>query len=249
MKILISLTLFNKDPCSVDLIKKIPEIFKGTGHRVGLAIYDNSKTRSDLDFLKEYLGGGYYYHWDGANAGTRGAFIFAQNVIKTNKDINWSGILFIDDDTRSDFVLSFIEKVNQKMECVLVPKIYDQNGTLCSPCNINKIGSVKPTLSSPNSAILSGSFFPSSIVRGVSIPSVFWLDYLDHYVFTRFVSNIFVVEVEVRHNLSISSPGQLGVRRVINIIQAEFFYDLLCRPAGLIFLPLRVIKRLIRLCC
>jgi len=253
MKILISLTLFNRNPCDIFLVRDFPEIalsLEKLGYYVELLIYDNSKKQADLTFLKEHLGDRVCYQWDGANTGTRGTFIFTQNIIKTNKNINWSGVLFIDDDTRADFILSFIEKIDQKATtCVLVPKVYDQNDTLCSPCNISKIGSVRPTLSNPNSAILSGSFFPLSIVMDVSIPGVFWLDYLDHYVSTRFVNNILVAEVEVSHNLSVASPDKLGVRRTINITQAEFFYSLLCRPIGLIFLPLRIINRVIKLCC
>lgn len=245
MNILISITVFNKDISSIDLIKQFPLICKSVdNYSFGLLIFDNSFIRQNSSFLKKYPSNYVYYEWNGMNEGIRGSILHSQKILNLDNEMSWSGVLFLDQDTCTKEIMKFITKIDDDPNQISVPKIFDQHGNICSPCSINSYGFVKPDLLAPNSAIFSFSYFPLSIINNIFVPRYFWLDYLDHYLFIKNDLKISVINFCVSHNLSISDSCNLNLFRMSNIIKSEFYFLLFCRPLGLFFLPFKVIKRL-----
>lgn len=85
-------------------------------------------------------------------------------------------------------------------------------------------------------ALNSGTVLKVSAIDAIGgFNSSFWLDYLDHWLFNRlyrFGYSIYVLNVVLRHELSVQSMGNMAVSRYRNILSAEREFYRRCRPAG-----------------
>jgi GT2 family glycosyltransferase len=199
-------------------------------------IYDNSPVRQafDLDSCHQLID---VFH-DEINGGTRAAYLYALKIAKAN-DCSW--ILFLDHDT--DIPQDFFSKAERAIStapegtsiCAVVPNVFDASDQI-SPASITAYGrgySKKGAWSLSRKKTTLTAIASASLVRTDSlhellpIPAVFFLDYLDHWLFREFQRRgeiIVVSSARVEHSLSVQSMQTISVDRYRAILVAELQY-------------------------
>lgn len=195
-------------------------------------IYDNSRVPLDgwrpLDRME--------YRHDSRNGGTRAAYLLA---IQRAKELGIPWILFLDHDT--ELPLSFLRSAYRQLhldegQCpdAVVPKVRDGLRPI-SPVVILDSGKIIPLENIKGSvdgrrigAISSGTIFNVSTLEKLgTIPEALWLDYVDHWIFTRLHAHrarIVILDVKIEHKLSLSDLGALPQWRLENILEAERYW-------------------------
>lgn len=235
MKILIAITLFNKSLNCNDWLKTLQLLNRNHNiNKIRLLITDNS---NDHCLNKHIQNDAFIYVKSFNNGGTRATVL---NSIKFCDILGYDGTLFLDDDSQINNLITLIDEIKTNEDKVVVPKVFDQNSNLVSPCGISTYGTITPTDSNFTTAILSGSYIPRSYLNKIlKIPKYFWLDYLDHYLFTKYFNDFIVSKAILNHNLSVSNVKQVRLSRLINICKSElFFYLAYKKPIPIIiFIP------------
>ncbi len=199
-------------------------------------IYDNSPVAQplDLDDCHECID---VFH-DVSNGGTRAAYLYALQMAKAN---GYPWILFLDHDTdlpqdlfsAADRALSVVPE--NTAVCAVVPSVFDGANQI-SPARIKTYGRgyakqqawAAVRKNTTVTAIASASLVRAdSLIALLPIPSVFVLDYLDHWLFRelqRRGESIVVSAARVEHSLSVQSMQTIGVDRYRAILAAELVY-------------------------
>ena len=240
--ILISLTVFNKDIGGLPLIELVNS--NAFDQYVEILITDNS----DKPWINSNLGGKIKYEFSGFNGGTRQAVLNTKSyLIKYNK---FDYVLFLDQDTQVDFLTDFLHQASQfdGTHMVFVPEIRDQNDNIVSPCSVNYFGGMNGSKDNYDTAILSGALASAEVVRGIEyIPKIFWLDYLDHYLFFNHFPKPKLLSFIVKHNLSVSTRILVSKKRLMNIYFSELAFYWYSLPKKMLFGIIKFIFNFCRL--
>lgn len=245
--VLISVTVFNEDINSLPICEILTT--NDFGFNIAILVTDNS--RNPQKICKKYTHKLHYYH-TGTNGGTRQAILNTQKFLYFHN--NWDYVIFLDQDTSINFLKKYFELALNQCEkpAVFVPIVQDQRGEIISPCVIDRWGFISGSDVNYDTAILSGLLIHTTFINKIDyIPKVFWLDYLDHYLFkTKFPKPILMCLV-MRHHLSVSNPEQVKLKRLFNIYCSELAFYLYCMPnklyVGLFKFVLNMVRLTVRL--
>ena len=262
LKILAVLVLYNTDICDCPAIG----IFTGSGSfstrsTFSLLVYDNSAT-AQLAGVDE--GCGYRYVHDPSNGGVAAAYNCALGLA-LDEGADW--ILLLDQDT--DLPVSFLPQLaeagrtllNEELIAAVVPKIRSR-GKLVSPTRPSALRRQKPLdpecsglVMGPLTAINSGTMVRVSFIGLLGgFERVFWLDFLDHWLFNRICNAgkcVYVLNAVLDHHLSIENyTSDVSETRYRNILASETIFirtyagrwDRICYPVVLLA---RALKHLI----
>ena len=161
------------------------------------------------------------------NGGTRAALLRAVELA-VDMGIHW--ILALDQDSIlpiNYLRTAFTQAKFGPSTAAIVPDVL-HNGKRVSPCRVTAVGRILPCRSlhgDIDTAILSGAILSVAGLRALGQPpDVFWLDFLDHWIFRSFRRHkreILAIPVQVGHDLSVSSPNQIPPWRMQNILRSE----------------------------
>ena len=195
-KILISLTVFNKDIRNLPIFELVNS--GSINESIEILITDNSYKPSTIPNLIPNT----HYKFSGYNAGTRQAILNTVSFLRERDQFNY--VLFLDQDTQVDFLTDFLLEASQCYDTpmVFVPEVHDQNGDIVSPCAVNYFGGMRGCKDNYDTAILSGALIPTAFLCEIKhIPRIFWLDYLDHFLFFNYFPKPKLLSTIVEHNL------------------------------------------------
>lgn len=197
-----------------------------------------------------------YFH-DSCNGGTRAAYIYAHELA-LKMGFEW--MQFLDQDTEVPAAywawLESLTAAELENISVIVPMV-QSNGVVVSPNRMDSLGRLRPASASCQVKIPIGSWV-SAIASGMvirvrsfgalgSIPEVFWLDSLDHWMFIRFADlrlRVLRSPIYFSHDLAFSSPEKMPISRLLNIIKSEGALVSYLPLAAKLYWPLRLIKYL-----
>lgn len=195
-----------------------------------VVVYDNSPTNrtvivSEIDRCEQIH--------DPGNGGTAAAYVHAASVAG-QRGLKW--LLLLDHDTRlpDDFLqcadLALAGSGSARVSAVL-PWI-SHGVDVISPARIDRMGSIRPlnrAAPAPRGALLtginSGSLIQLDAWRAIApVPTALWLDYVDHWMFTRLHRlglTVAISDAHLDHDLSVSSRRTLTLGRLRNILKGE----------------------------
>ena len=240
--ILISLTVFNKDPASLQIYRFV----NSSEHNFNFEFLITDNSQKPIFFQNHDNNLHYYHH--GHNGGTRQAILNTIDFIQGRNEFDF--VIFLDQDTQSDFVIEYLNRAlrNVDMPQVYVPIVKNQHDDVISPCWINSFGTIKGNIKNYETAILSGLLLSRDHLLQVGyIPKVFWLDYLDHFLFKTFLPIPCLVSVTVNHNLSVSDISKVSTKRLLNIYFSELAFYWHCMPDKLHIGLTKFIFKIVRL--
>jgi GT2 family glycosyltransferase len=214
-------------------------------------IYDNSPS-SDWAFIPE----GWQVVCNPKNGGLLTAYTYAFSQAKL-KGCPW--VLLLDQDTElpEHFLESIhanIAQMQTRSDVVAIVPVVRSGNRQVSPV-LPKLGRETPF--QPRnvietqwlSAINSGTCLRVEFIESVGgFCELFWLDYLDHWLF-KVINNsrksVFVTDMELRHDLSVADMNRgLNVQRYNNVLTAERrFTNLYLPPLWRIVLIPRLLAR------
>jgi hypothetical protein len=221
-----------------------------------LLLYDNSANRHAPTC---HIGPSVTYIHDPANGGTAAAYTKAIEVANRSA-IQW--LLLLDQDTiLTDSYMQAMRAQLQKLAmhppAAIVPWVV-HDGAVISPARIRPWGSIAPLerkeipigQMEPLTAIASGCVLHvPTVVKIMPIPRDFWLDYVDHWIFSQFKARglpVVVVETALEHDLSVRAPRSIGARRLKSILDGELaFHGSLGVLARAVY-PIRLLARMLR---
>jgi GT2 family glycosyltransferase len=195
---------------------------------------------------------------DPGNGGTAAAYAHAASVARQHR-LPW--LLLLDHDTRlpADFLRraqTALAESGRPVASAVLPWIYHGDQVI-SPARIDGMGSIRPLSRGtpvPAGAMLTG-ISSGSLIRldaWLAIappPTALWLDYVDHWIFTRLQrigSTIAISQASLTHDLSVSSPRTLSLDRLRNILEGEAAWVAeLSWPARFAY-PLRLCARSVK---
>ena len=223
--------------------------------RLKILLYDNTPAGQRSATIPEDI-----EYWPaGTNQGISAAYNFA---LKMAGDQRFDWLLTLDQDTTVP--ASFLECISALARnlagCVevagLVPEAVD-HGTFISPhvlvcgCSRRLPKGFTGISNGSISAINSGAIWRTSSLREIGgFHSLFWLDYLDHWLFHAIQlsgKRIYVIgNLEIEHELSLLNPRhQLSAERLTDILRAESaFHDLYHGPISGCLLTMKTFVRL-----
>lgn len=191
------------------------------------------------------------------NEGTASAYTYGMHLAQ---DLGLDWLLLLDHDTTlpKGFFSLASDALNQsgKLPAALLPWVVHGERPV-SPANITWSGGFKPVLrhsglklSKDLTGISSASFIDVRSFWEIGpIPKQLWLDYVDHWIFSRFNSmnkSIVVFDAVVEHELSIYEPASINSGRLFNIMDAENFFVASLPWAARFFYPMRILFRIVR---
>lgn len=216
-------------------------------------IYDNSAYPQVKPFWTDKCS---YIH-NPKNEGTASAYACGMHLAQ---DLGLGWLLLLDHDTTlpDGFFSIASEALNQARirPAALLPWVEHAERAV-SPAIVTWNGGFKPVarhaglrLDKCLTGISSASFVDVRSFKEIGpVPKELWLDYVDHWIFSRFNymnKSIIVFDAVVKHELSIYEPATVNRARLFNIMDAEnYFIESLPRPARF-FYPLRIIFRIAR---
>jgi len=216
-------------------------------------IYDNSEQPRAKPSSLENCN---YIH-NPKNEGTASAYAYGMHLAQ-HLGLGW--LLLLDHDTTlpEDFFSLASEALNQAgiRPAALLPWVVHADRAV-SPAHMTWSGGFKPLLrhSGLKSAkcltgISSASFVDVRSFQEIGpIPKQLWLDYVDHWIFSRFNlmdKSIVVFDAVVNHELSIYEPATVNRVRLFNIMDAENFFIASLPWSPRFFYPLRIFFRIVR---
>jgi len=219
-------------------------------------IYDNSPSRMvESDSLPE---GVRYYH-DPTNGGTARAYAKA-TALAASESVEW--VLLLDQDTRlpPDFFATAGTALSQtlgRLPGALLPKVA-HGAAVISPSLLTPWGSTRPLASSKGyvasgliTGISSGAFVRTDALKAVGeFPSDLWLDYVDHWLFSRLRARgeqILPFSAVVQHDLSIARPHCVDTNRFRSILDGEAIFVATLPAFARRMYRLRLFMRAVRL--
>jgi hypothetical protein len=203
-----------------------------------ILIYDNSEKAHKLN-LTDCNSGITYFH-NQFNGGTVAAYSYAFELAD-RIGANW--LLVLDHDTAipSNHLVLAADELNANQDAntaALVPFV-KHGKTIISPALLNKYGSIVPSVCIKNkkesdivTAISSGIILNTELVKQIMpFPKELWLDYVDHWIFlqlSRSKWSVLSFNSVINHHLSIEDPLELGISRMLSILNGEavFFSQL-----------------------
>ena len=212
-----------------------------------LLIYDNSSSQSLTPVASPMP---FSYIHNPANAGLVGAYNAALQMAEKEGN-EW--LLLLDQDTLID--ASYLQSLwlkqgdlaGEQRCAALVPKLLAGN-TIISPTRVLWGGRLLPVDKTMTgvapweiAALNSGTLLRVSAVRGVGgFNPAFWLDYLDHWLFNRLYHAgclVYVLDVELVHELSVRDMRNIPTARYNNILLAEgkFYQSCKSSPESLVY--------------
>ena len=239
--VLAVVVLYNRPFMDVPCATRIRQWLAGSAKtRNGLKlsrclIYDNSPVQQPLNHcLSESIE---VVH-DKSNGGTLAAYLHA---IKMARFYGYTWILLVDHDTDlpqsyffdADNALNSV--LSKNSVCAVVPLVYDGINKI-SPAYITNYGRLfvfddepKPAYARGSlTAIASASLVKSDFLHKLlPIPSVFSLDYLDHWIFRELQQKggrIAFSSARVEHSLSVNSMKLMSIPRYRSILAAELAF-------------------------
>lgn len=216
-------------------------------------IYDNSAQPRAKPSLLESCS---YVH-NPKNEGTASAYACGMHLAQ---DLGLGWLLLLDHDTTlpEGFFSIASDALNQAgtRPAALLPWVVHAERSV-SPAYITWSGGFKPVsrhaglkLGKCLTGISSASFVDVKSFQEIGpIPKQLWLDYVDHWIFSRFNSmnkSISVFNAVVEHELSIYEPAAVNRARLFNIMDAEHFFIASLPWSAQFFYPLRIFLRLVR---
>lgn len=264
--ILVVLVLYQKEEFSSLSLTSFSRALDASGlkSQFRLLIYDNSPFKL---VLPDSFPIPFYYIHDPANGGLIRAYTTALQLAEKGGN-DW--LLLLDQDTVLDvnylktLWFSLQEAANNLRCAVLVPKLLSKN-KIISPARVlwgGRLLPVKKTfvgfLPWECMAFNSGALLRISAVRKVGgFKPIFWLDYLDHWLFNRLHREdylVYVLNAALAHDLSVKSMKNMSIARYKNILVAEgefykscksqaeniaYHFNLLIRILKMVAIPIR----------
>jgi GT2 family glycosyltransferase len=230
----------------------------GLVDQLSILIYDNSPAAQRFDVLDWPFGQSQYRH-DAANGGLAAAYNHALTLAQ-DKGIEW--LLLLDQDTAIGEEL-FSTLMGQIAVpacvnvCAMVPKLIHRQ-IVISPQIVGRFAnySVAPNSSGVSSqtvtALNSGACLRvAAVLRVGSFPEEYWLEYLDHVMFSRLQAaggKVLVLNVTMQHELSILNlEAEMSLPRYTNVLAAEWrFIRETGWGSGTLVHRLRLLKRALR---
>ncbi len=211
-------------------------------YRMSVIIYDNSPEPQIIDWSTNLVSIEYVH--DSTNAGLAKAYNHALDTAISN-GFEWLLLLDQDSTLPEDFtanLIKTIEVINSDESIVAIVPTVQCQGKTVSPSIIKFGGYFRPVdarvrgiCRRPVTSINSGTMIRSSFIHSVGgFNSLFWLDYLDHWIFSIIYTNnkrVFISESILEHELSIMDyHKEMNLKRYDNILRAEILYLKMCRP-------------------
>ncbi|WP_447744759.1 glycosyltransferase [Pseudomonas nicosulfuronedens] len=222
---------------------------------IELIIHDNSPTAQPLPAMGGEMP--VRYHHDASNPGLAAAYNLALHSA-SQRGSDW--LLLLDQDTHLDTgyfheLLRLTQEPAPRYACLL-PRVSDGQRQI-SPVNCRKVRAQPHSHAGstcvPISAINSGACWRVCwLATSGGFNPDFPLDYLDHWAFHHALSQgqqLYVMDCEIRQNLSISQRNQVSTARYQSIYESEYrFYsryrtDLFASYRR--HLPIRLLKQLL----
>lgn len=237
MKVTMVVVLYKLKPEESKTFHTLKHIMNSTNSPlkdIELILYDNSPTKHD--FTPSQIEGIHitYYH-DPRNLGIASAYNYAWSAAKENNS-HW--LLLLDHDT--ELTLEYFKSIltiNDVPDNVaaVVPKINSEN-TMISPVYSNSLRPLKgerPTpgvQNQPVMAINSGALISVAFLDEINgFNQDFALDYLDHWLFYKIYEKglkVYLMDVELEHELSVMDYTRVSLQRYQSILNSEVnFYQ------------------------
>lgn len=216
-------------------------------------VYDNSVQPRAKPSMVENCS---YIH-NPKNEGTASAYVYGMHLAQ-KLGLDW--LLLLDHDTTlpNSFFALASDALNQAgiRPAALLPWVVHGERAV-SPAHMTWNGGFKPVprhsglkLGKCLTGISSASFVDVRSFQEIGpIPKQLWLDYVDHWIFSRFNSmnkKITVFDAVVKHELSIYEPATVNRARLFNIMDAENFFTTSLPKSARFFYPLRILFRIFR---
>ncbi|MEO6407251.1 MAG: hypothetical protein ABIO45_00665 [Burkholderiaceae bacterium] len=218
-------------------------------------VYDNSA--EPLARPADPPAGCSYVH-DPGNGGTAAAYACAV-ALATRLELDW--LLLLDHDT----VLPerYFEQAGAALRscagdapAALLPWVC-HGAAVVSPAEITALGTIRPLprgaafrRGSRVTAIASGSLLHVATLSSLlPIPRELWLDYVDHWIFSRLYERrlpLQVFDAVLQHDLSIVTPAGLSARRLSSVLDGEARFVATLGPAARFAYPVRLVVRMLR---
>ena len=203
----------------------------GLAHRFRLLIYDNSPCRSAIPIE---ISVPFSYVHDPRNGGLSRAYNTAMEVAGAAGS-EW--LLLLDQDTLIDanflrtLSVHLPEAAGNPKCAALAPRLLSKN-KIISPARVLWGGWLLPVDESSGGpysremiALNSGTLLRIAAIREIGgFNPVFWLDYLDHWLFNRLYRAgyfIYVLDATLPHDLSLGNVRGVSTARYKNILLAE----------------------------
>lgn len=224
-----------------------------TQQQVNLIVFDNGKLPDRTIKPHCQLNQFVYYFNEESERGTRIAYQFALD----NTDDKW--LLLLDDDTKltENYLKLLFKQIQLKRQDVVAftPIIKSEEGIQISPTQSNglqslhfplKAGDYSENITGISSGLVLNTDFLKSI-DGFHAPFV--LDYLDHWLFYKIVSEgkkVSVLDVDMLHHLSVMDLTTVSKTRYQSIFESEYLFYRTFRPSLLNSLRFSYMKRIIK---
>jgi hypothetical protein len=218
-------------------------------------VYDNSA--APLAEPAQPIADCSYVH-DPLNGGTAAAYSCAL-ALAARLDIDW--LLLLDHDTAlpRHFFNAASEALRGAVEDVtaaLLPWVCHGDAVV-SPAEITSFGTIRPLARGAAirpgahiTAIASGSLLHVATLRSLfPIPRELWLDYVDHWIFSRLHERrlpLRVFNAVLQHDLSIVTSAALSTRRLSSVLDGEVRFFATLGPAARLAYPARLLMRVLR---
>lgn len=218
----------------MSLNRNLKKFFQGS---FNVIIYDNSPYSNSKE-LDDNLTFDFYYHFNGQNDGLAKAYNFALNY----DNYEWLMLLDQDTDLQVDYFTKLSRAIKQSIYiseiAAIVPKII-VNDLLLSPKNVGSFGYLR-NIKEHNldvitneeiMAINSGLVLNKNFIKKIGgFNEKFSLDFLDHWLFKKLYEYnqlSMILNVYLKHNLSLSNLNNIAIERYENILESErmFFED------------------------
>ena len=238
----------------LSIIDKIVALDSSNLKFKNLYLFDNSCSEEHSGYILEkynhYVVRDYIYYIKAeTNVGTSGAYSFVSKL-----SLSDDYLLLLDQDTNIgiDYFRLLYHESLSTLAPVVVPKLY-HGGVRISPSFITKFGSISNINSSDNmirTAISSGTLIRNSIFKTVlPVPTEFWLDYFDHYIFYtlgKFNIEVKVLDIAFEHNLSIYEGPPASYLRTFSQLSSERVFVGYFGPIAVAYFYLRLMVRIIK---
>lgn len=221
--------------------------------QINLIVFDNGEVAYQTINHNYQLNQFVYYFNDKSERGTRIAYQYAFE----NTDDQW--LLLLDDDTKltEKYLKLILREIQFKRQDIVAftPIIKSEEGIQISPTQSNslqslnfplKAGDYSKNITGISSGLVLNTDFLDSI-DGFNAPFV--LDYLDHWLFYKIISEgrkVSVIDVEMIHHLSVMDLKTISKTRYQSIFESEYQFYRTFRPSLLNSLKFNYMKRIVK---
>jgi GT2 family glycosyltransferase len=237
MKVTMVVVLYKLKPDESKTFQTLKQIMNSTSNPfkdIELILYDNSPDKHDFT-PPPHEGIHITYYHDPRNLGIATAYNHAWSVAKGNHS-QWLLLLDHDTELTQEYFNAILTLDNIPENVVaVVPKINSEN-TMISPVYSHSLRPLKEERPSPGiqdkpvMAINSGAFVSVQFLNEINgFNEDFALDYLDHWLFYKIYEKnrkVYLVDVELEHELSVLDYSRVSLQRYQSILDSEVnFYQ------------------------